>query len=93
VLYDLPAEVKDLPEGTSKSAELPSGARQGKNDFGKVGYNGPCPPPGKSHRYFFKLYALDSKLNLQPGATRQEVERAIASHTLAKAEWMGRYKR
>jgi Raf kinase inhibitor-like YbhB/YbcL family protein len=93
VLYDLPADVKDLPESTSKSAELPSGARQGKNDFGKVGYNGPCPPPGKSHRYFFKLYALDSKLNLKPGATRQEVERGIASHTLGKAEWMGRYKR
>jgi Raf kinase inhibitor-like YbhB/YbcL family protein len=93
VLYDLPAEVRHLPEGTSKSAELPSGARQGKNDFGKIGYNGPCPPPGKSHRYFFKLYALDSKLNLKPGASKQEVERAIASHTLVKAEWMGRYKR
>lgn len=93
VLYDLPPDTKNLPEGTSKQPELSNSARQGRNDFGKVGYNGPCPPPGKPHRYFFKLYALDGKLNLKPGATRQEVERAIGGHTLGKAEWMGRYRR
>lgn len=93
VLYDLPPEATSLAEGTSKQPELANGARQGRNDFGKIGYNGPCPPPGKPHRYFFKLYALDDKLNLKAGASKQEVERAIAAHTLAKAEWMGRYKR
>ena len=93
LLYDLPPDATSLAEGTSKQPELANGARQGRNDFGKIGYNGPCPPPGKPHRYFFKLYALDGKLNLKPGASKQEVERAIASHTLAKAEWIGRYKR
>ena len=93
VMYDVPSNAKELPEGTSKTPELPNGARQGRNDFGKTGYNGPCPPPGKPHRYFFRLYALDSKLNLKPGASKQEVEQALASHTLGKAEWMGRFKR
>lgn len=58
VLYDLPASVRMLPEGVAKQEQLPSGARQGRNDFGKIGYGGPCPPPGKPHRYFFKPYAL-----------------------------------
>jgi Raf kinase inhibitor-like YbhB/YbcL family protein len=93
VLYDLSPEANNLAEGTVKQPDLPNGARQGRNDFGKIGYNGPCPPPGKPHRYFFKLYALDSKLNLKPGARKQEVERAMAGHTLGKAEWMGQYKR
>ena len=93
VLYDLPPEINELAEDSAKQPELPNGARQGRNDFGKIGYNGPCPPPGKPHRYFFKLHALDRKLNLKPGAAKQEVEGAIAEHTLGKAEWMGRYKR
>jgi len=73
--------------------ELPGGERQGRNDYRKIGYNGPCPPPGKPHRYFFKLYALKSKLDLKPGASKQEVEQAIQGSTLAKAEWMGKYQR
>ena len=93
VLYDLPGDMKNLAEGTSKQEELPNGSRQGLNDFRKIGYNGPCPPPGKPHRYYFKLHALDSKLNVKGGASRQEVERAMQGHILAKAEWMGRYKR
>ena len=93
VLYDLPGDVKNLAEGTSKQEELPNGSRQGLNDFRKIGYNGPCPPPGKAHRYYFKLHVLDSKLNVKGGASRQEVERAMQGHILAKAEWMGRYKR
>lgn len=93
VLFDVPPATTSLPEGVSKIDELPGGERQGRNDFRKIGYNGPCPPPGKAHRYFFKLYALGSKLNLKPGATKQEVEQAMQGHILGKAEWVGKYKR
>ncbi len=93
VLYDLPPQTKDLPEDLPKSQYLPGGAKQGLNDFKHLGYGGPCPPPGKPHRYFFKLYALDALLGLRPGATKQEVERAMAKHILAEARLMGAYKR
>lgn len=93
VLFDLPADMRELAEGVAKQAELANGARQGRNDFGKIGYGGPCPPPGNPHRYFFKLYALDSKLNLKPGVTKADVERALKGHTLAQAELIGRYGR
>jgi Raf kinase inhibitor-like YbhB/YbcL family protein len=93
VLYDLLASARELPEGVAKQEQLPSGARQGRNDFGKTGYGGPCPPPGKPHRYFFKLYALDAKLNLKAGATKADVERALKGHALGQAELMGRYGR
>ncbi len=73
--------------------ELQDGAQQGRNDFRKIGYNGPCPPPGKPHRYFFKLYALNSKLNLKSGATKAELETAMKSHVLAQAEVVGKYGR
>jgi Raf kinase inhibitor-like YbhB/YbcL family protein len=93
VLYDLPANTRELPEGVAKQEQLASGARQGRNDFEKTGYGGPCPPPGKPHRYFFKLYALDNKLNLKSGATKAELERAMKSHVLAQAELIGKYGR
>ncbi len=93
VLYDLPATARELPENVPKGQELANGARQGRNDFGKIGYGGPCPPPGPAHRYFFKLYALDAKTNLKPGSTKAELERAMKGHILAKAELMGRYRR
>jgi Raf kinase inhibitor-like YbhB/YbcL family protein len=93
LLFDLPAQTSSLPEGVSKVDELPTGGRQGRNDFRRIGYGGPCPPPGKPHRYFFKLYALDSKLNLKPGASKQEVEQAMQGHILAQAELMGKYQR
>lgn len=93
VLYDLPASTTSLPEGVSKVDELGSGGRQGRNDFRRIGYGGPCPPPGKPHRYFFKLYALDARLNLKPGASKQEVEQAMQGHVLAEAELMGKYRR
>ena len=93
VLYDLPADTRELSEGVARQEQLSSRARQGRNDFGKIGYGGPCPPPGKPHRYFFKLYALDSNLNLKPGATKAEVERAMKGHILAHAELIGRYGR
>jgi Raf kinase inhibitor-like YbhB/YbcL family protein len=93
VMFDLPADARELPEGVAKQELLASGARQGRNDFGKIGYGGPCPPPGKPHRYFFKLYALDAKLGLKAGATKADVERAMRGHIQAQAELMGTYGR
>ena len=93
VLFDLPSATTSLPEGIPKIGEPPNGARQGVNDFPKIGYGGPCPPPGKPHRYFFKLYALDNQLNLKPGASKQEVEQAMQNHILGKAELVGKYGR
>ena len=93
VLFDLPAQTSTLPEGVTKVDEVPDGGRQGRNDFRKIGYGGPCPPPGKPHRYFFKLYALDKALNLKPGASKQEVEQAMQGHVLGQAELVGRFRR
>jgi Raf kinase inhibitor-like YbhB/YbcL family protein len=93
VLYNLPANTRELPEGVEKQEQLANGARQGRNDFGNVGYGGPCPPPGKPHRYYFKLYALDTKLNLKTGARKAEFERAMKEHVLGETELMGRYGR
>ena len=93
VLYDLPANTKELAENVAKQEQLPSGARQGRNDFRKLGYGGPCPPPGKPHRYYFKLYALDKKVDLKPGATKADVESAMQGHILAQGELMGRFGR
>lgn len=93
VLFDLPPQTTGLPEGVAKTDEVTGGGRQGRNDFRKTGYNGPCPPPGKPHRYFFKLYALDRTLNLKPGAAKSEVEQAMQGHILGKAELMGKYQR
>ncbi len=93
VLFDLPPQTQELPEGVAKVDELPTGGRQGRNDFRKIGYSGPCPPPGKPHRYFFKLYALDKVLGLKPDVSKQEVEQAMQGHILGKAEIMGKYGR
>lgn len=92
VLFNLPANARSLAQNVPKKEELPDGSRQGNNDFDKIGYGGPCPPRG-SHRYFFKLHALDAKLNLKPGAAKKDVERAQQGHVLAQGEWMGRYSR
>src|SRR2546423_2300312 len=92
-MWNLPPTVRKLDEGLSKTAQLPDGTQQGLNDFRKIGYNGPCPPPGKPHRYYFKLYALDGKLNLKPGARKAEVEAAMKGHILGQAELIGKYGR
>ncbi len=92
VIFNLPAQTKALPEGVPKT-DSAAGAVQGRNDFGKIGYGGPCPPPGKPHRYFFKLYALDSTLDLKAGAKKPEVEKAMQGHILAQSELMGTYQR
>ena len=93
VLFNLSAHTNALPEGITRVDEVPSGGRQGRNDFRRIGYGGPCPPPGKPHRYFLKLYALDKMLSLKAGASKQDVEQAMQSHILAKAELMGTYQR
>ncbi len=93
VAYDIPASTHELPEGVSNTDQITGGGVQGQNDFRKIGYGGPCPPPGKPHRYYFKLYALDTSLNLKPGATKKAVEEAMKGHVLAQAEVMGRFRR
>jgi hypothetical protein len=93
VIYDLPAATHELAEAIGKIDSLASGGTQGLNDFRKVGYGGPCPPPGKAHRYLFKLYALDASTNLKSRATKQQVLAAIKGHILGEAELMGRYRR
>lgn len=91
VLFNLPANKTDLPEDVPKFNRLEGGGIQGKNDFGRIGYNGPCPP--KRHTYRFIVYALDAELNLKPGATRQEVLKAMEEHVLSKIELDGKYGR
>ncbi len=93
VLYDLPAGTRALDEGLPKQEQLPDGSRQGRNDFGRSGYGGPCPPRNAVHRYVFALYALDAKLGLPPGATRKQVEEALKGHVLARGELTARYSR
>ena len=93
VVYDLSATAVGLAENVPKTERLASGGAQGRNDFRKIGYGGPCPPPGPAHRYFFKLYALDAKLSLKPGATKAEIERAMKGHVLAEAQLIGKYGR
>ena len=93
VAYDLPAGLDGLPEAVPKRPDVPGGGRQGVNDFGRVGYGGPCPPFGPAHRYYFRLYALDRKLGLPASASRADVVRAMEGHVLGQAELMGRYQR
>jgi Raf kinase inhibitor-like YbhB/YbcL family protein len=92
VIYDLPAGVAGLPEKVPGADRLEGGGVHGKNSWGRLGYGGPC-PPGGIHRYFFKLYALDVTLGLDPGATKADVLKAMKGHVLAEAQLMGRYKR
>ncbi len=91
VVFDLPPATEKLPKG----GPLPDGAKEGTNDFGNIGYGGPCPPRGHGrHRYFFKVYALDiEELGLSPGASKEDVERAISEHILGDACIMGTFER
>ncbi|MBS0655174.1 MAG: YbhB/YbcL family Raf kinase inhibitor-like protein [Verrucomicrobia bacterium] len=93
VLYDIPASASAINQGVPPQEILPDGSKQGVNDFGKIGYGGPCPPKGKPHRYFFKLYALDNQPALKPRATKKELEQAMEGHILSTAELMGTYQR
>jgi len=93
VLFNLPAEARELPPNVAPTPDLDGGVRQGKNDFGRIGYGGPAPPPGSPHRYFFKLYALDTRLGLPAGATKQQLLEAIRDHQLAEGRLFGVYGR
>ncbi len=93
VLWGLPPDTMALLEGVPAETTLASGARQGLNSWPRVGYGGPCPPPGKPHRYFFKLYALDATLTVPANANKAALEKAVKGHTLAEAQVMGKYGR
>lgn len=93
VIYGISPDTTGLPEGIPARETLPSGARQGINDFGRIGYGGPCPPPGRPHRYFFRLYALDTELDLKAEPKKQDLLRAMQGHILAEGQLMGTYKR
>lgn len=92
VLYNLPPDTKALPEDIGPRSKLDSGAIHGKNSRPKLGYGGPCPPSG-THRYYFKIYALDTMLSLKPGATKAQVLKAMKGHVVGEGKLMGKYKR
>ena len=92
VIFNIPADTGQLPENVPAHKELPGGALQGSNDFRRIGYGGPC-PPGGTHRYFFKLYALDTLLNLKTGAGKADLLKAMQGHILGQGQLMGKYKR
>lgn len=92
VLYNLPAQTLTLPQAIPPDAELADGGQHGQNSWKRLGYGGPCPPSG-THRYFFKLYALDIVLDLDAGKNREQLMAAMEGHILAQAEVMGTYSR
>ena len=92
VAFNLPVTGHGLPEGIKDTKRLPDGGIQGTNSWQRIGYGGPCPPSG-THRYFFKLYALDTTLSLDSKATAKDVQAAMQGHVLAEAQLMGRFKR
>ena len=92
VLFNIPSDETGLPAEVAPEASLSNGAIHGTNDFRRLGYGGPC-PPGGTHRYYFKLYALDTGLSLESGATKAQVEDAMEGHVLAQGQLMGKYSR
>ena len=92
VIYDLPTSTNSLPENVPKEEKSIAGGKQGINDFKKIGYGGPCPPSG-THRYYFKIYALDAATSLTPGATRDQLSKAMEGHVVAQGQLLGKYKR
>jgi Raf kinase inhibitor-like YbhB/YbcL family protein len=92
LIYDIPPDARGLQEGVPTDKQLRDGSRQGKNDHGKIGFSGPCPPRGVVHHYFFKLYALDDMTALKPNAIKPQLEQAIKGHILGKAQLIGRFE-
>lgn len=93
LLYNLPAVTRSLPAAFSTQPQLSDGTLQGNNDFGNIGYGGPCPPGHSQHRYVFDLYALDAFLSLPSGASRRQVEEAMKGHILARGRLVAHYGR
>ena len=93
VLFNLPPGIRELKEGLPPVNVLINGAKQGKNDFGNIGYGGPAPPKGKPHRYFFKLYALSKAVDLSLGATKSQLVDAMKEQVLAEGQLIGMYGR
>ena len=92
LIFNIPASRKGLPESVPKAKILPDGSKQGVSDFRTIGYGGPC-PPGGTHRYYFKVYALDCELPLDAEATKSKLLKAMDGHILAEGQLMGKYKR
>ncbi len=91
--YNIPPSSQGLPEAVPAQKVGEEGMKQGRNDFGRIGYGGPCPPPGKAHRYFFKIYALDTPLDLEAGASKAQLEAAMKNRILAEGRLMGTFRR
>lgn len=93
VIYNIPSGADGFGEGVAKDETLTDGTMQGITDFRRIGYGGPCPPPGGPHRYYFKLYALDSKIDLKPGVTKKALIDTMEGHILEEAQLVGKFKR
>jgi Raf kinase inhibitor-like YbhB/YbcL family protein len=93
IVWNIPPNTTKLSEGATELFVEGSQVKEGTNGFGDSNYGGPCPPPGRSHRYFFKLFALDSILDLEAGSLKHSVEIAMDGHVLERAEWMGTYQK
>lgn len=93
VIWNLPPSMAGLQQGIFKAGRLVDGSLEGRNSFGKTGYNGPCPPPGQTHRYFFRIYALDGYLDLSDEVDRSRLDNAMKGHVLAETEYMGTFHR
>lgn len=93
LVYNIPGNIRSLSSAQPQNESLENSALQGLNDFKHLGYNGPCPPQGQNHRYFFRLYALNTRLDIAAGASRDELEQAMQGHILAQGELMGQFLR
>ncbi len=93
VIYNILEGITELPEHVPVYDLIDNGAKQGMNDFNRIGYGGPCPPPGAAHRYVFRIYALDQILEVETGLTREQLLEAMKGHILDEAEIMGKFKR
>jgi Raf kinase inhibitor-like YbhB/YbcL family protein len=93
VIFNSPPDSLTSPEAVPTEPQLSCGTQQGRNDAGRIGYYGPCPPPGRPHRYRFTLYALDKKLDLKAGASKEQLLEAMQGHILEQAQLIGIYQR